>query len=290
MWRGWGGGERGARAGVGAHVCVCVLVGVGATWVSTLALCKLPAACCLTAGLASGQCYVNANCTAGQVCSMTSNTTSLRCICSGGTDQCSSVGTCVGFCATKQDYMAAANALIVSCDPTSAAQQCGAGMECKASSQCKKLKCDNTKGVYAEQCYGLCAPAVRTMVGARLNDDGKSLAVGLNAAAADGSFACVSLFDAATMAKLGSDATCTVSGRQLTVQLGASATIMPDTDSLTILSGQKVLSDVLDAAAKFTGSSKVAMCSNCAKPTASLSGPQVSLPLAALLEAASAFA
>lgn len=102
--------------------------------------------------------------------------------------------------------------------------------------------------------------------------------MGLNAAAATASLACVSIFDAATMAKLGADAVCEVRGREMRVQLGASATIMPDSeDTLSILPTQTALFDVLDPAAKFSGSSKVAMCSSCQGPTAALIGPQVRL-------------
>ncbi|KAF6254423.1 hypothetical protein COO60DRAFT_1665172 [Scenedesmus sp. NREL 46B-D3] len=72
---------------------------------------------------------------------------------------------------------------------------------------------------------------------------------------------------------------CTCSGgtdREMRVQLGASATLMPGSeDTLGILANQTALFDVLNPAAKFTGSSKVAMCSNCQGPTAALIGPQV---------------
>jgi hypothetical protein len=227
------------------------------------------------AALDAGTCLSTADCTtAGTVCSMAEPV--LRCTCLGGTDRCSSIGKCVSFCSTRQAELDATHAKIVSCDPTSAAQQCGAGMECKVSSSCKTLKCSDSRGIYTDSCFGLCTPSVRTLVGARMNDDARSLTVGLNAAAATASFACVSVFDAATMAKLGADAACEVRGRELRVQLGASATIMPDSnDTLSILATQTVLFDVLDPAAKFAGSSRVAMCSSCQGPTATLIGPQV---------------
>lgn len=69
---------------------------------------------------------------------------------------------------------------------------------------------------------------------------------------------------------------CTVNGRELTVQLGKRATLMPQQDSLALLADQTVLFDVLDPTARFTGSREVAMCSDCAAPEAAITGPSVS--------------
>lgn len=68
-----------------------------------------------------------------------------------------------------------------------------------------------------------------------------------------------------------------MSGRELTVQLGKRATLMPQQDSLVLLANQTVLFDVLDPAARFTGSREVGMCSDCAAPEAAISGPSVSV-------------
>jgi hypothetical protein len=124
------------------------------------------------------------------------------CTCSYGLDTCTQVGSCVSFCATKADAIAAINQGVLECDPTVAAKQCPAGLECKASTACKKLSCD-ASGVRVQQCYGLCAPSERTMLAAKLADDGRSVRVALNAAAAPGSFACLSLF---STDKIGQDA------------------------------------------------------------------------------------
>lgn len=92
--------------------------------------------------------------------------------------------------------------MVLDCDPTSAARQCPTGLECKATSACKKLACD-WQGVQTRQCYGLCTPAERSLVGAQLSDDGTAIRVALNAAAAPASFACISAFDTS---KIGQDA------------------------------------------------------------------------------------
>lgn len=123
---------------------------------------------------------------------------SMRCTCSGGNDTCVQVGQCVTFCATMEAAKAAANALVLDCDPTSAARQCPTGLECKSALACKKLDCGPT-GLYAKPCYGLCMPADRSMVVAQLSDDGRQIKVALNAAAAPGGFACLSAFNATSI-------------------------------------------------------------------------------------------
>lgn len=70
---------------------------------------------------------------------------------------------------------------------------------------------------------------------------------------------------------------CTVSGREVTVQLGKRSTLMPQQDSLALLPDQTVLFDVMDPTARFTGSKEVAMCSDCAVPEAAITGPAVSV-------------
>lgn len=139
--------------------------------------------------------------TAGQtICSLALPTT--RCTCSGGNDTCVQLGQCVDFCLTRRAAIAEANALINDCDPASAASQCPTGLECKATTACKKLACDSN-GVSVKQCFGLCMPAERNMVAAQLSDDGKEISVALNAPAASASFACLSAFGAT---RIGPDA------------------------------------------------------------------------------------
>jgi len=74
---------------------------------------------------------------------------------------------------------------------------------------------------------------------------------------------------------------CTVSGRELTIRLGKGSLLVPQQDSLELLPGQTALFDVLDPAARFTGSRVVAMCSNCQPPEAAITGPSVSTCCAA---------
>lgn len=69
---------------------------------------------------------------------------------------------------------------------------------------------------------------------------------------------------------------CTVSGRELTMQLGKGAVLVPEQDSLALLPNQAVLYDVLDPTARFSGSRAVAMCSSCQPPQAAIAGPSVS--------------
>lgn len=68
---------------------------------------------------------------------------------------------------------------------------------------------------------------------------------------------------------------CIVSGRELVIILGKRSVLVPQQDSLALLSNQTVLYDMLDAAALFKGSKQVAMCSNCGAPEAAITGPTV---------------
>jgi hypothetical protein len=118
--------------------------------------------------------------------------------------------------------------------------------------------------------------AERQVLAASMANNGRTINFVLNTAAAPGSFACASLFDAATVALLGSDAWCSVADKALTIDLGRSATIMPGTDSLTLSASQSVLTDLLLSTAKFTGTAiPVVKCSACTPPTVTLMGPKL---------------
>jgi hypothetical protein len=165
-------------------------------------LCDCADAAVLLAALPAGTCASDKDCTSpsSPICNLESPVR--RCTCSGGDDTCVQTGTCVDFCHTRRPNIELANALVLDCDPTSAARQCPTGLECKATTACKKLACD-ASGVQARQCHGLCMPAERNMVAAQLGNNGRSITVALNAAAAAASFACLSAFNAT---KIGMDA------------------------------------------------------------------------------------
>jgi hypothetical protein len=150
------------------------------------------------AALPAGTCVSDKDCTGSSICNLAQPQP--LCSCSGGNDTCVQTGTCVDFCSTKAAAIQQANALVVDCDPLNAARQCPTGLECKATTACKKLACDAT-GITTRQCHGLCTPATRNMVAAQLLDDGKSITVALNAPAAAASFACVSAFDTSAIGK-----------------------------------------------------------------------------------------
>jgi hypothetical protein len=208
------------------------------------------------------------------VCSMATPT--LHCTCSKGLDTCVKLGTCQSFCASRADYLASVNQGVANIACTGPFYDCGAGRECKASSQCQTLTCDAKDGIKRTPCYGFCMIAERKVLAASMGNDGRTIDVVLNTAAAPGSFACASLFDADTAALLGSDAWCSVNDKQLIVNLGRFATIMPGKDSLTVASSQSVLTDLLLASAKFTGSAiPVVMCSSCMAPAVVLVGPKL---------------
>lgn len=152
----------------------------------------------LLAALPSGTCVSDKDCTSSisPICNLENPVR--RCTCSAGEDTCVQTGVCVDFCYTRRAAIELTNALVLDCDPTNAARQCPTGLECKATTACKKLVCYPT-GVHARQCHGLCMPAERNMVAAQLANDGRSITVALNAPAAATSFACLSAFDATKM-------------------------------------------------------------------------------------------
>jgi hypothetical protein len=198
------------------------------------------------------------------------------CTCSRGLDTCVKLGTCQDFCASRQLYLDNVNAAVDNIACTGPFYDCGSGRECKPTSQCQRLTCDPKDGIKKTACYGFCMIADRKVLAARMENDGRTINVVLNTAAAPGSFACASAFDADTAAILGSDAWCTVNSKDLTIHLGRSATITPGKDSLTVASSQSVLTDLLLATAKFTGTAiPVVMCHNCNHPSVTLVGPQL---------------
>lgn len=148
------------------------------------------------------------------------------------------------------------------------------------SNQCKQLQCSVANGTYTESCFGLCTPSKLTVVGAQLEDDGRTITLTLNTPAAEAHFSCDKLFSSAVVAKLGAAAKCAASGSHLVVSMSGAATIMPD-DVLrgngSIISGQKVLRGAFVNATftSPTGNVTLATCNSCAGPVVTLSGPQV---------------
>jgi hypothetical protein len=121
--------------------------------------------------------------------------------------------------------------------------------------------------------------ATRTLTGATLSNDGRSIVVVLNTAAVDvPAVPCVSLLAAATLDKVGAGAQCAIAGSTLTVALAPGATIMPGTDTIALLPSQSVLVDANDASARFTTPASplaLAMCTACKAPSAAIAGPKV---------------
>jgi hypothetical protein len=191
-------------------------------------------------------------------------------------DTCVRLGSCENFCDSRTAYLASVNAEVDKIVCTGPFFDCGAGRECKASSQCQRLTCDAKDGIKKTACFGFCMISERKVLAASMGNDGRTINIVLNTAAAPGSFACASLFDAATAALLGSDAWCSVADKALTIALGRSATIMPGSDSLTVSSSQALLTDLLLTTAKFTGAAiPVVKCSSCTAPTITLMGPKL---------------
>jgi hypothetical protein len=135
------------------------------------------------------------------------------------------------------------------------------------------------QGIKKQPCYGVCQATTRTLVSAQLSDNGQSITIDLNTPAADASFPCSKLFDAATVALIGPAAQCSALEGVLTVTLARGASISPQNlDSLGLAPGQRVLVDKLNTSAAFTTPAApllLVTCSNCKPPTVAISGPQV---------------
>lgn len=138
------------------------------------------------------------------------------------------------------------------------------------------LSCSAATGLTTTPCYGLCTPAERTIIGAKLSDSSRTITIGLNTRAAAVSFPCVQLFDTTTMGLLGAASLCSVDGDKLMVQLPREATIMPG-QSLVLAGNQAVLRDAITTTAFTTPATPVTLtkCSNCAAPTVVLGGTKV---------------
>lgn len=161
---------------------------------------------------------------------------------------------------------------------------CGTGMTCTESTQCKRMACDDsTIGIVTKACYGFCMAAQRQVVSAKMSDDGKLITVALSTAAAPGSFPCAAIFSVATMQKLGYDAACFVSSevekaKEMVISLGPQSTFMPGEHTLTTSVTQGVLVDILSPTSRFVGTDvPVAKCETCTGATAALFGPKVGL-------------
>jgi hypothetical protein len=166
-----------------------------------------------------------------------------------------------------------ANSQVVVCDPF-LPNTCSGGLVCQASSAGVRLVCNDDSGIVPVTVGGVCVPAERKVLAARFSPDGKQITITLNAAARTAAFSCSSIFTLANSTALGARAWCSAGDRVLTVQLDGSSSIMTG-DTLNIIASQSVLVDKLQSDVPFTGSAAVATCSECAAPTAKITGPQV---------------
>lgn len=246
----------------------------------------LTAACVAAATFNSTNCRTDADCKngttyIGQVCSFNAANVKLASTCSNGVDTITKTGTCVGFCSTQASSIADLNAKIDAVKCSDPYADCGLGMSCKSNALCNRLVCsDDVKGVTTAQCFGFCVAADRTVLSAKMSNEGQTITAALNTAAAPGAFPCAAVFDGPTMEKLGYEARCEANGKELRITLGPQSTFNPDVNTLTVSSTQKALVDILDATAKFIGSAiAVAKCAagECTGATAIVFGPQVRL-------------
>jgi hypothetical protein len=150
------------------------------------------------AGLPLNTCLSDKDCTTGFVCSTTSATQ--QCTCELGVDNCRLLGSCIDYCRSSdvESYLDKVNSAIVTCDPF-LPNQCSGTLVCQSSTRCKTLTCEPGKGIVSKSCGGLCMPADRMPLSARLSDDGKKVVVMLNAPARSGGFPCASLLSPASM-------------------------------------------------------------------------------------------
>lgn len=156
------------------------------------------------------------------------------------------------------------------CDPF-LPNTCSGGLVCQPSSAGVQLVCKEGEGIIPVEVGGVCVPAKREPISARFSADGKVVTVTLNAAARDVKLGCSSLFNSTA---LGARAWCIAADRVLTVQLDGSATLLPG-DKLDLLDDQTLLVDKLQKDVLFKGSVTVESCTECAAPTARVTGPQV---------------
>lgn len=155
-----------------------------------------------------------------------------------------------------------------------------AGFACTASSRCRELVCEAGVGIAAKPCFGLCTAAVRLLTSAKLDNNDRTITVGLSTRAAPTEFPCARLF-ASSSSKLGAASRCSVDGNTLTIELARDATIMPD-DTLMPTANHGVLIDAIDATAQFTATAPgviLTKCDSCMLPNVTVVGPAVSVPL-----------
>lgn len=161
-----------------------------------------------------------------------------------------------------------------------AACSASAGFECKASTRCKRLACSANQGIFTEPCFGLCTATDRTILSAKLADNGREITVALSTRAADAMFPCSKVFDVTTSGLLGYAASCMVYGTTLRVVLAGDATIIPGA-AMTLAASQDVLIDAMSVdVVKFTNPTPaitLTTCSNCVQPAVSVVGPKVIL-------------
>lgn len=224
------------------------------------------------AGRAAGQCESDKDCANRNICDLSTTTSLCTCNDTTGADTCKQMGACIPFCKSAQamQKLEAANSQVVVCDPF-LPNTCSGGLVCEASSAGVQLMCKEGVGIVPVEVGGVCVPADRKVLTGRFSADGKQVLITLNAAARTASFSCSSLFSSSA---LGTRAWCSAADRMLSVQLDGSATLLPG-QQLALRSPQSVLVDKLQSDVVFQGSVTVEACTDCSKPTAIVTGPQV---------------
>jgi hypothetical protein len=131
------------------------------------------------------------------------------------------------------------------------------------------------------------------MTSAQLLDSGRAINVTLSTEAEATFVPCSYMFDAATLAKLGSVSICTTSGDKfLLINMIGTTTLVPGTDTLVLLADQATLVSKVGSKS-FAGSigggstnTPVATCTACPAPVAAINGPAVLSPPCSVEDAA----
>lgn len=156
---------------------------------------------------------------------------------------------------------------------------CAANEICtRPASICYTYSCNSTtRTVAATPCASpsICMLANAELLSATLQPDARRILLNLNKPAVAKQFACGSAFDTATTKALGGlNAQCSAEGSVLTIELPATATIMPGAN-LTLQLAQMDLWDSV-AGTPFRGSVALAGCggAGCLPPVALIGGPE----------------
>jgi hypothetical protein len=146
---------------------------------------------------------------------------------------------------------------------------------------CYTFECDPATGKLTRQnCPGMCRPANYYLTSARFANSKSAIIVGLSAPALLGTLPCARVFDAASMARLGGSAMCTVAGTNdasnLEIALGTDATVV--LQGTLRLSPATALVSISDPGRRFSGGVTVTLCSSCEKPLPVVVGPATVAP------------